>query len=248
MFGISPTAICGLLKRRGIKRRSQHEAQKKCLLNENAFDCLTEASAYWIGFLFADGAIIQRSVGSPEIAVILSERDVEHLKSFRCFLGSTHKITSIATKGYIGSKPAVRFAVRSMKLAEALSHFGMTPNKTKRTKVVGLEDNRHFWRGVIDGDGWIGKSNGKARLQLVGSLPLLEQFSSFVRTFEPTFTGHVRPHKSVYTVDLICGPAMRIIGLLYNDCSVALERKWNFAKAIADCPTGAGRSEKPPGF
>jgi hypothetical protein len=33
--------------------------------------------------------------------------------------------------------------------------FGVIPKKRLVAKVIGLEGNRHFWRGVLDRDGWL---------------------------------------------------------------------------------------------
>lgn len=236
-FGVSAQAVCALLQRRGIKRRSQHEVQMKCSLNENAFSPPSEASAYWVGFLMADGTVIQRSLNSFEIAIVLSARDVGHLQAFRCFLGSSHKIVSAGHGSYGGSNPSVRFAVRSVKLAEALSRFGVTPRKTFTAHVVGLENNRHFWRGVVDGDGSIGVisrglNKGRPRFGLTGAQPLLEQFKVFLRSEMPNCGASVHPSKNSYCLSTCGKYAKGIITLLYQSCTIALERKMATAQHI----------------
>ena len=60
-------------------------------INENVFNEITEESAYWIGFLMADGCIATRK-SSPYISLRISEVDIEHIEKFRSFLGSNHKI------------------------------------------------------------------------------------------------------------------------------------------------------------
>jgi intein-encoded DNA endonuclease-like protein len=171
MYGISSVAVCRLLDRRGIQRRAHSDPiHRKCTLNELAFDCITEESAYWIGFLMADGSIIERTANSTQVALVLHDKDRSHIEKFKQFLGSSHAIIPIE------KPPTNRFAVRSKYLADALSRYGVLPKKTHTTKVIGLENNRDFWRGVVDGDGYIGFHKGKARIDLVGSETLLSQF------------------------------------------------------------------------
>jgi hypothetical protein len=227
-FDVTPVAITGILKRRGVSVRSQNEAQKKYALDEAAFDEINEDSAYWVGFLMADGCILETGTSSPEIRLVLSEKDREHIEKFKTFLGSTHKISIQKPRGYIGSKPSVRLSIYSQGIADALSKYGVVSNKTKRTKVSLLEYNRHFWRGVVDGDGWVGVSkDGYFRLDLVGSRFLLEQFVAYVKSICPNSPISVRPHKGIFRVGLGGSTAFLVASNLYYDAAIALPRKAN---------------------
>jgi DNA-binding transcriptional regulator WhiA len=61
-------------------------------VNEAVFDTITEESAYWLGFLMADGSINTGKTGNPRIALTLAERDREHLVKFRKFLNCSNQI------------------------------------------------------------------------------------------------------------------------------------------------------------
>jgi hypothetical protein len=50
-------------------------------LNHEAFDIVTNDAAYWIGFLFADGSVIQQQKGAPQVQLRLSEVDRATLRS-----------------------------------------------------------------------------------------------------------------------------------------------------------------------
>ncbi|NJP30536.1 hypothetical protein [Micromonospora thermarum] len=98
--------------------------------------------------------------------------------------------------------------------------------------------SRDFWRGVVDGDGSIGIyrrprsiAATMPQFRLVGQRRVLEAFLGFLRT-RGIVGLSVRPHKSIFTVGTTCGPAERIVALLYADATVALSRKAETAERI----------------
>lgn len=90
-LGVSPQAVSGLLRRRGITLRSASERHRSCSLNPARLARRNRASTYWLGFLFADGTVVRRA-GAPELALVLAVADQDHVERFRAFVGSTHKI------------------------------------------------------------------------------------------------------------------------------------------------------------
>ncbi len=231
-YQVSVPAICGLLDRRNVKRRSRKECGATCTLNHDAFAKLTPEACYWIGFLFADGTIVRRS-GSPEIAIVLGDTDRSHLERFRQFLGSTHAITYIQPNSTgFGNGANHRFSFRSERIADRLTQLGMVGSLDRSPSPL-LQKSSHFWRGVVDGDGCIGLLSGKrhhvSRIELVGGRVLLEQFVVYVKTVCPDANLTVRPHKSIYRVGTSGKNAKIIIEALYSQMAVGLERKTNAA-------------------
>ncbi|MFG2051562.1 hypothetical protein ACGFIW_29530 [Micromonospora sp. NPDC048935] len=223
-FGLSVPGMRGLLVRRGVQiRRTVHT------LRHDAFDVLTPEACYWLGFLFADGCVTYRADHLPQISVGLAQRDRDHLVALRTFLGSSSSISAPSpTHG------SCQFSVRSDRLAERLVALG------RYQGPIGdrLDESRDFWRGVVDGDGSIGsylrpgRSLSKfSQFRLVGSQRLLEAFAAFLRSHGINGLS-VRPHKSIYTIGTTCGPAEKIIALLYAGATVALARKAETAKNI----------------
>jgi len=226
-FGIDPTNIRGILRRRGVRMRTNSEAQTRLPLNHEAFDVLTPEAAYWCGFIAADGTICQRS-GAAEVAIVLARKDAGHLRKFRDFLGSGHAITPVAPGGYPGSTGSVRFSVRSQRLANRLTELGVKSGPVANE----LASSRDFWRGVVDGDGWVTTDAANPRLGIVGYPYLLGPFVAFL-------TGHgivgpsVRPHKSISQVECKSLSAIRTADILWRDCTVSLDRKHEAALAVA---------------
>ncbi|WP_406073747.1 hypothetical protein [Micromonospora sp. NBC_01638] len=107
-----------------------------------------------------------------------------------------------------------------------------------------LDESRDFWRGVVDGDGSVGsyrrpgpRLSEFAQFRLVGSQRLLDAFAAFLRNHGICGLS-VRPHKSIYTIGTTCGPAEKIISLLYAEAPVALARKAKTAeKILSGCPS-----------
>jgi hypothetical protein len=223
-FGVSHVAISGILHRRGIQMRTQSESHRRLPLNEDAFVPVTEHSAYWAGFLMADGCVFGNAV-----AIVLSPIDVRHLEKFRDFLGSGHQISWVKEKPGTSRRDVVRIEVKSARLTASLARFGVVAGKTETSQVQILADDRHFWRGVVDGDGWIGLAKrpvaDNARLDLVGSKPLMTQFASFVSAVRPSANISPRVHKSIYRVGLSGGTARAIIRHLYTEAEIGLDRK-----------------------
>lgn len=231
-YHVSDVAIYGILRRRGVKARSQREAKRRLALNESAFDTVTEHSAYWAGFLMADGTISPTRNASTMVKISTSPKDKAHVYAFRDFLGSEHKVfptqVAIADKWYT----RFQFAVRSDRLAVALAKFGVGPRKSHTAKVLLLENNRHFWRGVVDGDGSVAtRRRNEPDLRLVGSEALMHQFLDFTLSI-CDHNVHVRPHKSIFSVSFLGRYAREIITLLYRDCTIALPRKLEIARKI----------------
>lgn len=210
----------------GIKRRPLHG--RKYTLNEAAFDTITEESAYWIGFLMADGCVMQRPDGTWYLELGLAEPDKEHVEAFGRFLESNAPIRTRIRKGYANRVPMSSIAVCSRRLCEALCRYGVVPRKTHIAKVIGLEDNRHFWRGAVDGDGFVtAKPQRNTEIQcvgLTGAHSLLTQFAAFV---ESTIGVSPKLQKSgtIYHATVGSRKAEELAHLLYDDCAVALPRK-----------------------
>jgi hypothetical protein len=120
------------------------------------------------------------------------------------------------------------------------------PRKSFTAKVKELENDRHFWRGVIDGDGSIGiyprkLSNGGVRyvawLSLIGSINLVTQFKAFLRCYLQQEVPNIFPAKlnsEVYGISLGDKRAVEAIRLLYDRSSIALERKLERARSILE--------------
>ncbi len=144
--------------RKGRKLSEEHIAKlRRCKVNESAFDSLTEEPAYWIGYLISDGNVCYKKDkrGIPTIALHLKATDLAHLQKFGRFLNSSYKISRYVNKVWGNVSYSMSFP--SQRIANALVKYGFVPRKCFTAEIKGgVENNRHVWRGMIDGDGSLG--------------------------------------------------------------------------------------------
>jgi hypothetical protein len=113
-----------------------------------------------------------------------------------------------------------------------LTGFGVVARKSLIAKVIGLENDRNFWRGVVDGDGWIGPRNGMDgdKITLTGSYDLLSQFKTFIEKSIPESIVKIKQEGRYCRLYVYSYTARAVAKLLYNGCSIALERKLSKAQ------------------
>ena len=152
-IGVSHGSLFRLLKKHGVVLHGKPGPKNKIPFNEHYFDNIdTEAKAYWLGFIYADGCVRQHSNGSWVFSLLLGIEDKEHLDNFARDIGLDLPHVKIK-KG--GAACAVVLVRKSF--AQALISKGVVPNKTYLGLVfpdfLGLDLTRHFLRGFLDGDG-----------------------------------------------------------------------------------------------
>lgn len=202
-----------------------------------------EEAAYWIGMLMADGGI---SNGNVHLG--LSEEKAEHLEAFARFIGAENvtynpggQIIKWKSGHFSVARPSWHVSKHSKKVAEVLASYGVVERKSLVACVRGLAYNRHFWRGVVDGDGWIctvasKRRNGRVEIRWAtgicsGSEMFVKQFAEYVRSVCPDWRGkEVRPNS--WGVYLVGRNAARLVRVLYENCAVALPRKMKLAQFI----------------
>lgn len=133
-------------RRGGGRFCSQECGAKTYQWNESFFESIdTEQKAYWLGFIAADGCVDKK-----EFRLHLSERDIKHLNKFKSTIQSTHPIHRTANK-------SATFIIGNKKIVKDLTALGIVHRKTFTLEYPFIPQklNRHFIRGVFDGDGCI---------------------------------------------------------------------------------------------
>lgn len=200
---------------------------------EDAFDVLTEESAYWLGMLITDGCVSwPKNRPSPRIFLRQAERQRAHVERFRAFLGASNAIVAHVHKDPRGAeRHTVCLQVTSRRLGEALTRYGVVPRKTGVAKAAEeLVWMPSFWRGVIDGDGCV---YGPRKFYYSGSEPLADQFIAFVRGFDGSFAP-TKIRQPGCVVVYACGTiAEAVLRALYGGADLCLVEKKQRALAVA---------------
>lgn len=200
--------------------------------NEKFFDKIdSEEKAYWLGFLAADAGINIPGIGRDAgwvLCVNLQKRDKHHLEKFLKALDRDAPLYEEDT--------CVRLQVGSKHLVESLINLGITPRKSHSLKPwVGPKNlQKHYWRGMFDGDGSVGKffrtkgliSYPVWTMSLNGNFDIVSAFRDFISENGIKKLGYFAPHYSIHKVkwggiQSVVLPAKTI----YSDYTVCLQRK-----------------------
>lgn len=204
------------------RQRAAAEQGRKYALNEAFFDRVeTERQAYWLGFIVADGCIIE-SGDSAALAVELSSRDAGHVERLREDLEAGNPLSF--------NRTFASLRVGSRRLVEGLACHGVTPRKSLTAKPWDgpAELMPHYWRGMFDGDGSIFQTarDGVWNLTMCGSEACVEAFAEWARGICGA-TSKAAHHKGGCWRWNVCGgrKPQLLAEALYSGASVALDRK-----------------------
>lgn len=137
-----------------IENKRDHRVYK---VNDKIFSSLSEETAYWLGFIAADGSIVDNT-----LRFIINKRDEETLHKFLKFCDSNYKVhyhTAHYTDndGIKHNFDAVNLKITSEKIVKDLAKYGIVQNK-KNLDIPFIEYIPKQYRidfiiGFFDGDG-----------------------------------------------------------------------------------------------
>ncbi len=152
---------------------------------ESYFDIIdNEEKAYWLGFIVADGCVLwNERTGNYALQIGLQSGDSEHLEQLARDMGSLNLVARDQRNG------TCRLVWYSKRLVARLIELGIMPRKSGVEKIptFPLTLEKHFWRGVFDGDGML-KTQSKGYnlvteycLSFIGSLEILSGFQQWAQ-------------------------------------------------------------------
>lgn len=234
-YGRSFATMRANLHRWGAQLRRRGPA-RRYTLDESFFDEIdTEAKAYWLGFILADGHVGQTGADNWVCRVSLIASDAYHLRKLANDLGSTAEIKKSKQTNL------VYIDLCSVKLCKALIQLGVTPDKTCNHGTPKIKKRllRHLYRGAFDGDGslFYTQANASWCYNLVGAEEFVREHQAWlVRNADVGYTD-IRDVGRAVSLKYTGGRQVeRIMRLLYDDADVFLTRKYESFLRLLDRP------------
>jgi len=194
-FGVSIDTLNRVFKDNNLKPKKYWDERyfyRKYKLNDNYFSVIdSDNKAYWLGFLYADGSMIENNFCAK---LELNTFDTLAIDLFRQDLGTDYPLShrrspycnyhdSPNTPNMCGVK------ITNKNMFNDLCKLGCVPNKSKiltfpSDDVVPREFKRSFLRGFTDGDGSVNytTSNGKReyRISWCGTSKMMEGIKEYL--------------------------------------------------------------------
>ena len=222
-YSIPRQAFQGWLLARGYNIVNRRASKS---FNINYFDSIdTEEKAYWLGFLFADGALSQNKK-SYNIELSLKIGDSDHVKKFAKAINKDKVLDkTYRTRCILGSKH----------MFNTLTNYGCTIRKSLTLKFPNInifKDKsllRHFIRGYFDGDGCISYGN-REHTTILATILGTESFLNRIQTIYNTKHKYRDANKDQNITKQLCfagKSAFKFLSWLYKDSTIYLERKFN---------------------
>jgi intein/homing endonuclease len=222
------SAVKCILRQRGIPYEKPNT--RRWTLNERYFERIdSEEKAYWLGFIAADGCVLD----SGGVSVGLASKDKGHLLKLRGALGSNSPLLEYSAERFGGTRYTSRLTVFSRLMANDLSAHGVGPRKSTTLKPSDIPSEYilPYLRGYFDGDGGICITRKfKAGVTISTTEEMGEFFIAFFRPLNVNFSRGTRPNPAVNNRPLTMGGSFQVrlfLDLIYKDAKIALDRKYD---------------------
>ncbi len=187
--GIGRDAVGNILRHFDVPIReytgSRSEARREWEWNTDFFYQEDHTTAYWAGFIIADGNITDKG---NVMALVIQGKDLEHLKKF-CY--DIELSPDAIYKDYKWDAYGIHLNYEGLGIQ--LRPWGITPRKSKTfVQPSDLPDELipHFLRGWIDGDGSVYRYGRSARIVVSsGNIESLRWFELALRYIG--YQGHI---------------------------------------------------------
>lgn len=231
-YNVTRNTISVYLEKIGIKKiKGNH--YRKYFHNEDFFEVIdTEEKAYWLGFMFADGYILDNSkyYGQDAFGMSLAEDSLDSLEKFKKSIQATNPITWEIKEG--NEQSIGRLLMRSQKTVEDLIDKGCVKQKSlilQPPKNVPNNLIKHFIRGFFDGDGSLIKYE-KTKNSIVYNINITSTYEMVKWICQILGMGQIFPEKRrQQTWYFVVGGNQQVIQIyhyLYDEATIWMDRKY----------------------
>ncbi len=228
-FKIDKKSLIGRFKKLGLI--SKQDGSRKTFFDQDFFETIdTQEKAYWLGFLYADGALTKPK-NKPNTFIFelsLKPGDVDHIISFAKAI--KYDLSKIKTESYRS-----RLCFGSTKFCTHLIGKGCTLRKSltltfPTSDIVPDHLIHHFIRGYFDGDGCVSDPlKVGLSINLLGTVDflngVLKWYTSFSNEEIPVIVRS-KPGTQCFQFVIGAEKAKKFLENLYKDSSVCLNRKY----------------------
>ena len=223
--GRSWLAIMAQGERLGIKRKRD---KPRIRVNVDYFKKWSANMSYLLGFILADGCIIQGTYKgySDSLKFGVQSKDRDILEKIKSELKSEHKLSQ--------NKNAIHLCITSQEIVDDLKGLGIIYRKSLNEIVPKVPSKyaKDFIRGIVDGDGslWFDKRNyptlsvsgGENTLRFIRD-HFFTKFKLYSKLSRRTYSEDIK--KYLYQISYRCSSAKKLIEYLYADAKLYLNRK-----------------------
>lgn len=190
-LGISWNTCKRILNEYGVSTYTKANQYGECIDVECFSSIKTEEDAYWLGIMYSDGWI-----RSDRNEIGLGSIDKEMIERFQTYTGTANQIQikkpdyckgKMLPQGRVcqTSKAFYTLTFSSKKTKENLKNLGCLPKKSLILCCPTIEQVPdqllwHFFRGYVDGDGWIQYDTHKHRYTIgfIGTQKFVEELTT----------------------------------------------------------------------
>lgn len=240
ILGIGWCACKRILDEYGIPTYSKANQYGECKDIECFSSIKTEEDAYWLGIMYSDGW-----VRADRNEIGLGSIDRELIERFKAYTGTTNSI-QVKEKDYCkgkalpdgrickSSKEFYTITFSSKKTKENLKKLDCMPKKSlilccPTKEQIPDELLWHFFRGYIDGDGWLRYDNNKHKYTIgfLGTQKFIEELTGRLRI---QHYGHMRRKEengNVFSFSIDKKELVeKVLTNMYSNSSIYLTRKY----------------------
>ncbi len=196
-FSVTPKAIRAQLTHLRVRKGKNfpYKGLRVHLCNDNFFSDLSLTSAYWAGFIAADGNIDKER---RRVSISIHERDKGHLERFCADTQFNGPISHGGSNRWGSFHPSCNVHVSSAAWVRSLQDvYNIIPNKTliltrPNLDIIGdRELCQSYIIGCLDGDGYISTTHGYWSIGFCGTYDMM----CFVKEFFDTYFPSLNPRR-----------------------------------------------------
>ena len=210
---------------------------RKYFHQEDFFETIdTEEKAYWLGFMFADGCIInnENKYGEDQFGLSVAADSADVIEKFKASLKATNPIRYDTSGKRLGKQVLHKLVLTSQKTVNDLIDKGCYKNKTlllEPPKHVPNDLIHHFLRGFFDGDGSLTRHQRKnsIHIQFMVDFTTTKSVAEWIKSI----LGYgvvIKEQRREYTWYWKLSGNQQVIHFyhyLYDDATIWMDRKYN---------------------